>query len=83
LEEGGPNGSVQDRGRGRDLPVRHTFLWFLPSFLGAAITVEGAIWLIIQLLVLTTVGYHHRRPPGARLAVAGPVGQRPGRLVRD
>jgi hypothetical protein len=35
-----------------------TFLWFMPSFLGTATTVEGAIWSIVQLLVLATVvGY--------------------------
>jgi hypothetical protein len=35
-----------------------TFLWFMPSFLGTATTAEGAIWPIIQLLVLATViGY--------------------------
>jgi hypothetical protein len=32
-----------------------TFLWFMPSFLGTGATVEGAIWSIIQLLVLVTV----------------------------
>jgi hypothetical protein len=35
-----------------------TFLWFMPSFLGTDTTVEGAIWSVIQLLVLATViGY--------------------------
>ena len=35
-----------------------TFLWFMPSFLGTATTVEGASWSVIQLLVLATViGY--------------------------
>jgi hypothetical protein len=30
------------------------FLWFMPSFLGAATQVEGAVWSAIQLLVLAT-----------------------------
>ena len=35
-----------------------TFLWFMPSFLGTATTVGGAMWSVIQLLVLATVvGY--------------------------
>jgi hypothetical protein len=35
-----------------------TFLWFMPSFLGAGTEVEGAVWSAIQLLVLATVmGY--------------------------
>lgn len=35
-----------------------TFLWFMPSFLGAGTEVEGAVWPVIQLLVLATVmGY--------------------------
>ena len=35
-----------------------TFLWFMPSFLATGVTVEGASWSIIQLLVLVTVlGY--------------------------
>jgi hypothetical protein len=35
-----------------------TFLWFMPSFLGTGADVEGAIWSVIQLLVLATVvGY--------------------------
>ena len=36
-----------------------TFLWFMPSFLGAGTTVGGgALWSVIQLLVLpTVVGY--------------------------
>ena len=35
-----------------------TFLWFMPSFLGTATSVDGAIWSVIQLLVLATViGY--------------------------
>jgi hypothetical protein len=32
-----------------------TFLWFMPSFLGTGTTVDGAIWSVIQLLVLVTV----------------------------
>ena len=32
-----------------------TFLWFMPSFLGTGTTVEGAIWSVIQILVLVTV----------------------------
>jgi hypothetical protein len=32
-----------------------TFLWFMPSFLGTGTTVEGAIWSVIQVLVLATV----------------------------
>jgi hypothetical protein len=32
-----------------------TFLWFTPSFLGTGATVDGAIWSIIQVLVLATV----------------------------
>ena len=35
-----------------------TFLWFMPSFLGTATTVGGAMWSVIQFLVLATVaGY--------------------------
>jgi hypothetical protein len=35
-----------------------TFLWFMPSFLGTGTTVDGAMWSVIQLLVLATVvGY--------------------------
>jgi hypothetical protein len=35
-----------------------TFLWFMPSFLGTGTDVEGAIWSVVQLLVLATViGY--------------------------
>ena len=35
-----------------------TFLWFMPSFLGTGLTVGGAMWSVIQLLVLATVvGY--------------------------
>jgi len=35
-----------------------TFLWFMPSFLGTGAEVEGAIWSVLQLLVLATViGY--------------------------
>jgi len=35
-----------------------TFLWFMPSFLAAGTTVGGALWSVIQLLVLATVvGY--------------------------
>jgi MFS-type transporter involved in bile tolerance (Atg22 family) len=32
-----------------------TFLWFMPSFLGTATTVGGAMWSVIQLLVLATM----------------------------
>lgn len=35
-----------------------TFLWFMPSFLGTGAEVEGAIWSVIQLLVLATVVGH-------------------------
>ena len=35
-----------------------TFLWFMPSVLGTGTTVGGAMWSVIQLLVLATVvGY--------------------------
>jgi hypothetical protein len=35
-----------------------TFLWFMPSFLGTGTTVDGAIWSVIQvLLVATVVGF--------------------------
>ena len=35
-----------------------TFLWLMPSFLGAGAEVEGTVWSVIQLLVLATViGY--------------------------
>jgi hypothetical protein len=32
-----------------------TFLWCMPSFLGTGTTVYGAIWSVIQILVLATV----------------------------
>ena len=32
-----------------------TFLWFMPSFLGTGATVDGAIWWVIQVLVVATV----------------------------
>ena len=32
-----------------------TFLWFTPSFLGTGATVDGAIWWVIQVLVVATV----------------------------
>jgi hypothetical protein len=32
-----------------------TFLWFMPSFLGAGATVDRAIWWVIQVLVVVTV----------------------------
>jgi hypothetical protein len=35
-----------------------TFLWFMPSFLGTGTTVGGAMWSVIQLLVLATVVGH-------------------------
>ena len=31
------------------------FLWFTPSFLGTGATVDGAIWWVIQVLVVATV----------------------------
>jgi hypothetical protein len=51
-----------------------TFLWFMPSVVGTGADVEGAIWSVIQLLVLATViGYvggpgacTRRRPGGGR-----------------
>jgi hypothetical protein len=32
-----------------------TFLWFMPSFLGPGTTAHGAIWSLVQLLVVATV----------------------------
>jgi hypothetical protein len=32
-----------------------TFLWFMPSFVGTGTSVDGAIWSIIQVLVVATV----------------------------
>src|SRR5215211_5270717 len=56
--EGGRDGSVQDRGRGGDLPVRHHVPVVHAVVSGNRADVEGAIWSVIQLLVLATViGY--------------------------
>jgi hypothetical protein len=32
-----------------------TFLWLMPSFVGTGTTVDGAIWSVIQVLVVATV----------------------------
>ena len=32
-----------------------TFLWLMPSFLGSGTTAHGAIWSVVQVLVVATV----------------------------
>jgi hypothetical protein len=58
-----------------------TFLWFMRSFLETGITVHGAIWSAVQLLVLATVvafaaagwGLHTARAWWRPLAVTGSI----------